>query len=148
MSDHATLHDLVEREAVRQLMFDYACACDRRDATALAQCFTDDIELVTPGAPVLQGPGTAATVVNTLSDMFSVTQHQVHNTRYRLEGDHATGETYCTAIHILRPDQDGKQSRLDWGIRYQDILRRVAGAWRIRRRELIIDWTDRRPLSP
>ena len=60
----------------------------------------------------------------------------------------AVGETYCTASHIFKEQQDGKEIKLDWAIRYQDKLTRTQEGWQFTRRELIVDWTDVSALTP
>ena len=79
-------------------------------------------------------------------ERYRATFHAVHNQTLDIAGDEATGETYCVANHLL--EREGQPRKLDWGIRYQDRYRRGAdGAWRLARRELIVDWEQESPLS-
>jgi hypothetical protein len=79
-------------------------------------------------------------------ERYRATFHGVHNQTLEIAGDEAAGETYCVANHLL--ERDGRSFKLDWGIRYQDRYRRGDdGAWRIARRELIVDWEQEAPLS-
>jgi len=122
----------------------YARAVDRRDWALAATLFTDDAVL--KGARyelvgrdrILQGLRTV--------ERYRATFHAVHNQTLELAGDEASGETYCVANHLL--EREGRPLKLDWGIRYQDRYRRGAdGAWRIARRELIVDWEQESSLS-
>ena len=78
-------------------------------------------------------------------ERYRATFHAVHNQTLDLSGDEASGETYCVANHLL--EREGQPRKLDWGIRYQDRYRRgTDGAWRLSRRELIVDWEQELPL--
>ena len=129
---------LEDRLALRELADRYARAVDRRDWELASTLFSEDC--------VLQGPGyelvgrTKILAGLRLIDRYSATQHSVHNQLVEVDGDVATGETYCTAHHVY--ERDGRRRMLDWGIRYQDRCVRERGAWRYARRELLLDWSQ------
>jgi hypothetical protein len=77
-------------------------------------------------------------------ERYRSTFHAVLNQLFEIAGDDAHGETYCIASHVL--DQDGRATKLDWGIRYQDRCRRTADGWRFVRRELLVDWQQELPI--
>jgi ketosteroid isomerase-like protein len=116
---------------------------DRRDWALAATLFTDDAVLV---GPRFQLAGRERVLRGLRSvERYRSTFHAVHNQTLAIEGDEASGETYCVANHLL--ERDGQSVKLDWGIRYQDRLRRgTDGAWRFARRELIVDWEQELPL--
>ena len=135
---------LADRLAIRELACRYARAVDRRDWTLAATLFTDDA--------VLKGARFELVGVEQILrglrsvERYRATFHAVHNQTLDIAGDEAAGETYCVAKHLL--ERDGRPVKLDWGIRYQDRYRRGAdGAWRLARRELIVDWEQELPLS-
>ena len=134
---------LADRLAIRELAFSYARAVDRRDWALARTLFTEDAVLVGARFELLgieQIVGGLATV-----ERYRATFHAVHNQLFTIDGDDASGETYCVANHLL--ERDGRAMKLDWGIRYQDRCRRGAdGAWRFTRRELIVDWEQELPL--
>ena len=76
-----------------------------------------------------------------LHDMFAKTMHTVMNQTVKIDGDKAEGETYCIAYHLNHP-KDGKHTRFDMFIRYQDKFRRENGAWKFCHRHLAVDWTQ------
>jgi hypothetical protein len=78
-------------------------------------------------------------------EQYEATQHCVHNQLVELRGDRASGETYCVARHLYT--RAGVRRKLDMGVRYQDEYVRRGGAWRIARRELVLDWTQDLPLE-
>jgi hypothetical protein len=75
--------------------------------------------------------------------MFRATVHRVHNQVATVTGDEATGETYCTADHLL----NDVHSVLVWTIRYLDQWRREGGQWRFTRRKLIVEWEEVRAVT-
>ncbi|WP_395337279.1 nuclear transport factor 2 family protein [Novosphingobium sp. BL-8H] len=147
---HATegpLRDMLDRLALRQTAETYAIGADRRDKAMWRNVLAQDC--------VIEGPGFTTTgreeclsSLDGLDQMFRATRHCVHQQRVSIEGNHAFGETYCTAEHLL-PDRDAV---LVWAIRYQDEWQREqAGAareWRFTRRKLVLDWTETRPATP
>lgn len=135
------MNQLSNHEQIRQLMYRYAQACDTRDPSALSECFTSDIKIALPGMPDLSEPELGSNIVENLKLRFAKTQHRVFNTLYQIKNDTAKGETYCSALHLLKEMNNGKQEILEWAIRYQDQLALEQGRWKIARRELIIDWT-------
>jgi hypothetical protein len=126
------LPTLEDRLAIRQLLYRYADAADRRDAAAFAACFAG-------GAVDISGPGFAMTdagqVVDTLAAKYVWTMHNVHNNLHEVDGDRASGHTYCVASHV-RAAADGARVKEDWYIRYEDELLRQGGDWVFLRRRL------------
>lgn len=135
---------LEDRLALRELADRYARAVDRRDWALAATLFTEDCVLQGPGYELVGREKILAGL--RLIDRYSATQHSVHNQLVEVEGDRASGETYCTAHHVYA--RDGRPRMLDWGIRYQDRCVRERGAWRYAHRELLLDWAQDLPLEP
>ena len=132
-----------DRLALQDLSAQYARAVDRRDFAAFCALFTADGVLCGPGYSM-----EAHTEIENgirLIERYESTQHCVHNQLVDVRGDAASGETYCVARHVY--ESDGVKRKLDMGVRYQDEYRRVSGAWRFQRRELVLDWTQDLPLN-
>ena len=55
-----------------------------------------------------------------------------------MEGDAASGETYCIASHLRA--QGERIAKLEMGICYQDRLRRTHQGWRIAHRKFDLLW--------
>ena len=138
--------DSAERIALFDLVCRYAQAVDRRDFTALAELFTEDIRLHLPHLEI-QAEGRAQVVacISPIADMYEKTFHTVHNQLVEVKQGMAQGETYCVARHFRQAN--GAPQRYDMGIRYQDRFRRENGVWRICLRELLLDWEETRNLS-
>lgn len=144
------LEDLAAHEEIRQLMYRYAQAVDRLDTGLLASCLAEDAEILVPGQPTLSGPDVPGVVIGIMRERFIKTQHRVFNTLYQLgEGNaglaqSADGECYCTASHILASENGESSVNHEMFIRYRDRLLKLDGQWKIRRRELLVDWEERR----
>jgi ketosteroid isomerase-like protein len=124
-------------------VYRYARAVDRRDWALAATLFTDDAVLASARFELV---GVEQILRGLRSvERYRATFHAVHNQTLDIAGDEATGETYCVANHLL--EREGQPRKLDWGIRYEDRYRRGAdGAWRLARRELIVDWEQELPV--
>ena len=76
---------------------------------------------------------------------YETTTHFIGQCTIVLDGERATGETYCIAHHVL--SFQGKQTLFIASLRYYDIFVRVEGKWLFAERKLIVDWTDTRPMN-
>lgn len=133
-----------DRLDLRYLAEAYARGCDTKDAAVLASCFTDGATLtihwVDREPSTLRMPGHVDRILKGL-DRYQRTIHFVGNHTAQVDGDSATGVTYCFAHHIL----DGNDHLM--AIRYEDVYRREPDGWRIAERHLRLDWTQDLPVS-
>lgn len=143
------LQELADRLAIRAVVEDYARFADRVDNEALAGLFAPDgalriFERGTP-EPVRQRLGRAeiAEAIKGLS-RYDVTMHTVANHYVEIDGDRATGETYCRATHIRPVEGGAPDARENYvmNIRYLDEYVRLAEGWRIAKRELQVEFTE------
>jgi uncharacterized protein (TIGR02246 family) len=136
---------LLDEAALRRTAELYAQGADRRDKALWASIMTEDCVIVAPGIE-LKGRAQIVGALDIMAQLYASTQHRVHNLVATIEGDGAHGETYSMADHLTVAN--GQTTMLTWAIRYQDRWRREAGRWRFARRELVLDWTDTRVLTP
>jgi uncharacterized protein (TIGR02246 family) len=129
-----------ERE-LNLLALRYARACDTHDAAEFAAIFTEDGEIISPGHTMTGRDQIVAVVPTALKRMYLCTMHLVHNNLVWIEGDTATGETYCFAHH-LTPAEPGKASDYIMAIRYENRFRKVDGTWRFSHRRLNLNWSE------
>jgi hypothetical protein len=85
-----------------------------------------------------------APVFNELNK-YEATTHFMGQSTVVLDGDRATGETYCIAHHVST--SEGKKTLFIASIRYYDVFAKVEGKWLFAERKLIVDWTDTRPIN-
>ena len=146
--------EILDRLEIRELVDRYARAADRVDGPAAAALFTPDgaLRIFERGteAPVRErlGREAIATAFAGLS-RYEVTLHVVANHLVEIDGDTATGETYCLAHHV-RTIGEGAQAHLSdyvMAIRYLDVYAHSDEGWRIAQRHLQLEFTEERPVS-
>lgn len=131
----AAVAALLDKDALREIATRYSRAIDRRDAALLATVYHDDAH--DEHGTFFDGP--AREFIARLDESmapFAVTQHQITNTSYRLDGDRAEGELYFTAYHRTVPP--AAKHVTVYG-RYLDRYERRGGEWRIAHRKLVWD---------
>jgi uncharacterized protein (TIGR02246 family) len=142
---------LADRLALRQLVDDYARAVDQPDGESAAALFVPDGVLCIfergTAEPVRERKGRdeIAAAMNGLT-RYDTTLHFVGNHYAAIDGDIATGETYCLAHHIREVEGEGSMDFV-MAIRYLDAYRRVDEGWCIARRELRVEFTEDRPVT-
>jgi hypothetical protein len=144
-----TMDEAADRLAIRELFDDYAHCADRRDADGQKALFTADTRFVV----YMEGPGTDPSQVvegrEGLTPIFEdlnryqATMHFNGQSTVELDGDRATGESYCIAHHLYT-EADTRMLMVAW-LRYLDVFVKVDGAWLFAERELIVEWTETRP---
>lgn len=132
---------LLDHALLRRSADLYAAGADRRDKALWREVLAEDCLIEGPGFSIAGREANLGSIDH-LAAMFRATFHRVHNQLATIDGDYATGETYCTADHL---QADG--TILSWSIRYQDEWRREGGVWRFTRRQLIVDWEEIRPVT-
>jgi ketosteroid isomerase-like protein len=146
-----TPSEQANRLAIRELVDAYAHCADRRDADGQKSLFTDDTHFVvymdgqgSEPTQTLEGREALTPVFDDLN-RYQATMHFNGQSTIALDGDRATGESYCIAHHVFT---DGGQRRLmvAW-LRYDDAFVKIEGTWLFAERKLYVDWTETRPLN-
>ena len=76
---------------------------------------------------------------------YEVTMHFNGQSTVALDGDRATGETYCLAHHVY--SDDGERKLMIAALRYRDTFVKTDGTWRFAERRLYVRWTETRTLE-
>lgn len=118
----------------------YARAIDRKDPTLFDRIFTEDAVFVW-GEMVMTGREQVKSATVKAGELFRQTLHYMINHLAELDGDSGTTETYCMAQHISH--DEALPMHLTWYIRYVDEVVRNGGEWRIRKRELVVEFNTR-----
>jgi SnoaL-like domain len=141
-----TLEEAADRLAIRELIDAYAHSADRRDAKGQIALFTENTAFhvfMDSRSPeptyILHGRDALAPIFEDLNQ-YQATTHFNGQSTIRLEGDRATGESYCIAHH-LKVDGDNRTLMLA-SIRYLDQFVKLDGVWLFAERKLMVDWTD------
>ena len=145
--------EAADRLAIRTLVDAYAHCADRRDAAGQMALFTDDTHFVVhmdARDPVatqeLHGRQSLAPVFDALN-AYAATMHFNGQSTIDLDGDRATGESYCLAHHLTE-NTDGSRTLMVASIRYLDTFVKHDGNWLFAERRLMVNWTDTRPSTP
>ena len=136
------MHLLPDEAALKRTANIYAQGADRKDKRLWRSVLAEDCRIEGPGF-VTEGLDATLQSIDALGHMFRSTLHKVHNQMVMIDGDHASGETYCTADHLLN-DVD---QLLRCTIRYVDDWRRDADGWRFTRRKLELLWEEIVPVT-
>jgi ketosteroid isomerase-like protein len=145
--------EAADRLAIRELIDAYAHCADRRDAKGQMALFTTDTRFLvymdrTSDQPSqeLHGRESLAPVFDNLNT-YDATMHFNGQSTVTLDGDRATGESYCIAHHIY--DVDGQRTLMKAHIRYLDeFAKQPDGSWQFAQRQLKVDWTETGPSNP
>lgn len=139
-SNEERLQNVLAKDEIRDVLNRLARGTDRCDRMLIQSCYHDDAFDDHGG---FQGGGDdfAKWVIDTLPTYFKATMHKLGNSDIRIEGSRAYCETYCTAHHIMHPDDDGVTKDSVMGLRYVDRFERRNNAWLIANRTCVYDWT-------
>ena len=147
-----TLSESADRVAIRELVDAYAHCADRRDAEGQKSLFTDDTHFVvymegqaSEPTQVVDGREALTSVFDDLN-RYQATMHFNGQSTVVLDGDRATGESYCIAYHLFT-DAGERKLMVAW-LRYGDTFVKVDGTWLFAERNLYVDWTETRPSHP
>ena len=138
-----------DRLAIRELVDAYAGCADRRDAEGQKALFTEDTHFVvfmdgqgSEPSQVLHDREALTPVFDALNN-YQATMHFNGQSTITLDGQRATGESYCIAHHLFT--HGGERKLMVAHIRYDDTFVKADGAWLFAERKLYVDWTETRP---
>jgi hypothetical protein len=135
--------ELIDKQALKELVLKYCRACDRRDFCLLRTLYHDDA-IDDHGAMF---KGTADEYLAWLPGVlanFEATVHSLTNTLFEVRGDAAQGELYALAYH--RTHRPAARD-ITIGGRYLDHYERRAGEWKFLRRALALDFCQVTPVD-
>lgn len=142
------IQETQDRLAIRELVDQYAYCADTRDAQGQMALFTTDTHFVVYMDSKSETP---SQVINNRADLFPVfdnlntynaTMHFNGQSTINLDGNHATGITYCFAHHLTIDEQG--QHLMIATIRYKDVFVKQEGKWLFAERKLLVDWIENR----
>ena len=122
-----------DRQAMQDVMLNYAAAVDERDQERYARCFTEDVEVVGFGDGTVNGLANWLNYVFTALDKYSSSQHLLAPMLASMQGSIAITRSDFQATHFLKGDDPGPI--VLWAT-YKTHMREVDGQWRICRHEL------------
>jgi hypothetical protein len=152
MTDHVSISaaEAADRLAIRELVDAYAFCADSRDSDGQKALFTSGTRFVV----YMQGEGSdptddlhgreALTPVFENLNTYEVTMHFNGQSTVTIDGDRATGYTYCLAHHVY--SENGERKLMVAYLRYRDTFVKQQGTWLFAERRLYVDWAETRDL--
>jgi SnoaL-like domain len=147
-----TATEEADRLAIRELIDTYAHCADRRNTEGQKSLFTQDTRFVvyiegqgSEPTQVLHGRDALTPVFDDLN-RYEATMHFNGQSTISLDGDRATGETYCIAHHLFT--EAGERKLMIAWLRYGDTFVKLDGAWLFAERNLYVDWIETRLSRP
>jgi hypothetical protein len=153
MSLQSTLstHEAADRLAIRELFDAYARCADTRDAAEQMALFTADTRF----SVFMDGPATEPTYVlegrESLAPVFDDLNRYEHTMHFNgqstvvLDGNRATGDSYTIAHHVYTEDS-ARVMMVAW-LHYLDGFTKIDQDWYIAERQIIVMWSETRPLG-
>jgi ketosteroid isomerase-like protein len=126
----AAVSDILDRQAITDLILAYCYHFDRNEPAEVAALFTPDaiVDYGPEAATIVGADAIASTIAVGLEQTFAATSHHVSNIQITFEGaDRARSVTYLYAWHRY---VDGSPDGELWG-RYLHRFARTDAGWRI-----------------
>lgn len=136
------LGDVMDRQAVTDVLVAYVLALDDHDWSSVARCFAPDAVFVHPGGRV-EGPDDIVGRARGALESLDASQHLLGSVRVRIDGDEARATSYFHAQHV-RAGAPGGDLYVIAGT-YRDRLRRGATGWAIVERVQDYSWRSGNP---
>ena len=140
------LQQLLDRDAIRDVLNRYCRSIDRADAAALASAYHPDAQ-ETHGNHTGDAAAFRSRAVRNTQERFLRMHHSLGTINIDLAGDVAYSEAYFAAGCVLRPAQDHKPMITVLHGRYLDRFERRDGAWKIAKRTVVKDYRDVRAVD-
>jgi hypothetical protein len=132
---------VVDRQALQDLLLNYAASVDGRNIDQYRACFANTVEVVGFGPETFHGRDNWVNYVWNALDQYSATQHMLGPQLATINGDSANTRSDVQALHFLK---DGGGRFTLWATYITD-MKRIAGRWLITRHELKICGTSTEP---
>lgn len=132
------LQDLLDRQAITEILYLYCRACDRADEVLLRSLFHADSRHRHGGFDGLSQDfaGFAMKIIG----KAKATKHVLTNVSIELDGDVAFAESHYSAYHRATNRDTGLEEDNFSGGRYLDRFERRNGGWKIAARVGLIDY--------
>ena len=120
------VQEVLDKEAIRQVMMDYCRGWDRRDRELVLSCYHPD---AVDNHGIYSGPPEGLYDAWAAPAVLLANHHQLGQMNIELDGDTAVAETYCLATSVAETD-GGPQAR-QHAVRYLDRFEKRNDEWKI-----------------
>ena len=144
-----------ETSTLRGLVRSYAAALDGNDLDLLLGVYREDAQLrmFAPGSTEPMGvvvghEGSSSTCpLRWLRGYSGRCTSSITNCNVEIDGDRASGDTYCVAHHLI--EGDGAPYKVVIYLSYVDeFVRDAAESWQISNRDILFRWAEEVPVLP
>jgi hypothetical protein len=131
------LRELLDKQALTELVHAYCNAADRQDYVKLRALYHDDA--VDDHGAFSRGPvDTFIEKMTAAQPVTAILHHNITTTNFVVDGDRAEGEIYTIAFHTVRAGDTSFDVLL--GGRYLDKYEKRSGVWKFTHRVIVTDW--------
>ena len=146
--DEQAFQQMLDKDAIRELVQLYSRAIDRKDVALLRDLYTEDA--TDRHGDTFDGTADAyCDFIEASLPYMTYSGHHVCQHMIAVDGDAASGEVYALAFHVI-PDRDNPGAQIEdfMCVRYIDTYRRCAdGKWRFAKRVVTYDMKLQRPFD-
>jgi ketosteroid isomerase-like protein len=131
------LDELLDKQAITELIMAYANAADRHDHAKMRALYHEDA--IDEHGHFAKGP--AMDFIDKLPEIqkgMDILHHNVTTVNLKLDGHYAEGEVYIIAFHKVK--DGGKGYDVLIGGRYFDKYEKRNGVWKFSHRSIVADW--------
>lgn len=132
------LTEIESKLALYDLMHDYQRLADERRYKDWAECWTDDA-VFENSFGALHGKQEIYEACDSAMDVFKVQQHLIGNTRFRVNGDEATGTGIVIFTGVPDPEIPGEHTVS--GGHYDWRFRKTEAGWKLAYSNLRFIWS-------
>ena len=134
--------DFEDQQAIIAVLHGHCRGLDRNNSALIRDCYWPDAT-VDYGSFVGAASDFAELIGPALTQSYELTRHCVSNVTIVVDGGLAQCESYVEAAHLLR----GAEQEMCFRGRYLDTLEREDRQWRIRHRQVVMDWSVTRDVN-
>lgn len=138
-STEQQLLELLDKQAILELIHGYCQAADRRDTGKMRSLYHHDATDDHGGF----FKGLAMEFIDKLPEIqapMEILHHNVTTVNIKLNGHYAEGEVYVLAFHKIKTDTDPFDLLI--GGRYFDKYEKRDGIWKFSHRAVVADWVN------
>jgi hypothetical protein len=133
------LQELIDHHEIKTLLAVYCHGCDRLDADRMASVFHSD-SWVDHAADHCSGREFVNSILAVQQAYTGMVSHLQGQSQIEVTGDEAASETYFF-VTLRGPGEEGAKLLTFMGGRYMDTFAKEAGAWKIKKRVCVRDWS-------
>lgn len=136
--------ELLDKQAIQELVTTYGAALDDRDWKRLEGCFVSDGSArYGTAAGFQQGFPAIVALCRGILERLDASHHLISNVAAELRDDTARCRCLFQAQHVRHGAEGGALYVM--GGEYHDALRRTDAGWQIQQREIRLVWQDGNP---